>query len=41
MRDEWDTVNVSTHRDGNVMKVERKPVVELPSELAEHVTAKA
>ena len=39
-RDEWNVVNVATGRDGDVMKVERKPVVELPGELAEYVEMK-
>jgi succinate dehydrogenase / fumarate reductase flavoprotein subunit len=41
MRDGWDTVNVTTSRDGDEMAVRRTPVVELPAELAEHVAVKA
>jgi succinate dehydrogenase / fumarate reductase flavoprotein subunit len=33
----WDTVNVTTSRDGQGMSVRRTPVAELPPELAEHV----
>ena len=39
-RDEWDVVNVTTHREGETMAVERRPVVELPAELAEHLEKK-
>jgi succinate dehydrogenase / fumarate reductase flavoprotein subunit len=39
MRDGWDTVNVTTRRDGEAMSVSRTPVVELPRELAAHVAA--
>jgi succinate dehydrogenase / fumarate reductase flavoprotein subunit len=41
MSDEWDVVNVATQREGDAMGVRRTPVVELPPELAQHVTAKA
>ncbi len=37
----WDQVNVHTHRDGDDMVVEQRPVVELPEELAEHFVKKA
>jgi succinate dehydrogenase / fumarate reductase flavoprotein subunit len=39
-RDAWDVVNVTTHREGDVMAVERTPVVELPPELAQHLEKK-
>ena len=39
-RDEWDVVNVTTQREGETMAVERRPVVELPAELAEHLEKK-
>ncbi len=37
MRDGWDAVNVTSHRDGEAMAVEQTPVVALSSELAEHL----
>ncbi len=37
MRDGWDAVNVTTHRDGEAMAVEQTPVVALSRELAEHL----
>ena len=37
----WDQVNVHTRRGDEGMVVERRPVVELPDELAAHVAAKA
>jgi succinate dehydrogenase / fumarate reductase flavoprotein subunit len=39
-RDEWDVVNITTHREGQAMAVERRPVVELPAELAQHLEKK-
>ena len=37
----WDEVNVHTQRDGDGMVVEQRPVVDLPSELAQHIEKKA
>ena len=40
MRDQWDVVNVAAQRDGDTMSVRQTPIVELPDELREYVTAK-
>ncbi len=40
MRDEWDTVNVATRREGEAMSVRQTPVVELLPELRELLATK-
>jgi succinate dehydrogenase / fumarate reductase, flavoprotein subunit len=40
MGEAWDVVNVATRRDGDGMAVRRTPVVEVPTELRQHLATK-